>query len=151
MFEKHFNFVSPTVLAKALYEIKNKKEKNELVNVIKSGLVDLKNEIKKMSKEEIENEKLDKILEIVNNILNFTFKERKKIGQRLKILTPNQMLSRLPITLAQLKAGNNSEKLKNEIRQFLYSLYRSKNLQSNSIKVWSTLFKNGNNLYEHWK
>ena len=42
----------------------------------------------------------------------------------LKILTPNQMLSRLPIFLAQLKAGNNSEKLKNEIRQFLYSLYR---------------------------
>ena len=40
----------------------------------------------------------------------------------LKILTPNQMLSRLPITLAQLKAGNNSEKLKSEIRQLLYSL-----------------------------
>ena len=38
------------------------------------------------------------------------------------------MLSRLPITLAQLKAGNNSEKLKNEIRQLLYSLYRSKKL-----------------------
>ena len=49
-------------------------------------------------------------------------------GQGLKILTPNQMLSRLPITLAQLKAGNNSEKLKNEIRQLLYSLYRSKKL-----------------------
>ena len=42
----------------------------------------------------------------------------------LKIITLNQMLSRLPITLAQLKAGNNSEKLKNEIRQLLYSLYR---------------------------
>ena len=45
------------------------------------------------------------------------------------------MLSRLPITLAQLKAGSNSEKLKNEIRQFLFSLYRSKNLQNNSINV----------------
>ena len=54
--------------------------------------------------------------------------ERRKKGQGLKILTPNQMLSRLPITLAQLKAGNNSEKLKNEIRQLLYSLYRSKKL-----------------------
>ena len=62
-------------------------------------------------------------------------------GKGLKILTPNQMLSRLPISLAQLKAGNNSEKLKNEIRQLLYSLYRSKNLQNKSIKVWSTLFK----------
>ena len=50
----------------------------------------------------------------------------KQLGSGLKILTPNQMLSRLPITLAQLKAGNNSEKLKNEIRQLLYSLYKSK-------------------------
>ena len=55
-------------------------------------------------------------------------------GSRLKILTPNQMLSRLPISLAQLNAGNNSEKLKNEIRQLLYSLYRSKNLTKNIYK-----------------
>ena len=47
---------------------------------------------------------------------------RNQQGQGLEILTPNQMLSRLPISLAQLKAGNNSEKLKNEIRQLLYSL-----------------------------
>ena len=59
----------------------------------------------------------------------------------LQILTPSQMFSRLPISLSQLKAGNNSEKLKNEIRQLLYSLCRSKNLQNNSIKVWLTLFK----------
>ena len=52
--------------------------------------------------------------------------ESQKVG--LKILTPDQMLSRLPITLAQLKAGNNSQKLKNGIRQLLYSLYRSKKL-----------------------
>ena len=44
---------------------------------------------------------------------------RNQTEQRLKILTPNQMLSRLPITLAQLNAGNNSEKLRNEIRQIL--------------------------------
>ena len=50
-------------------------------------------------------------------------KRRNQQGQGLKILTPDQMLSRLPITLAQLKAGNNSEKLKNGIRQLLYSLY----------------------------
>ena len=53
---------------------------------------------------------------------------RNQQGQGLKILTPDQMLSRLPITLAQLKAGNNSQKLINEIRQLLYSLYRSKTL-----------------------
>ena len=55
-------------------------------------------------------------------------------GQGLKILTPNQMLSRLPISLAQLKAGNNSQKLKNEIRQLLYSLYRSKKLTKQLYK-----------------
>ena len=49
-------------------------------------------------------------------------------GQGLKILTQNQMFGRLPIFLAQLKAGNNSEKLKNETRQLLYLLYRSKKL-----------------------
>ena len=49
-------------------------------------------------------------------------------GKGLKILTTDQMLSRLPISLAQLKAGNNSQKLKNEIRQLLYSLYLSKKL-----------------------
>ena len=55
-------------------------------------------------------------------------------GKGLKILTPNQMLSRLPISLAQLKAGNNSEKLKNEIRQLLYSLNRSKKLTKQLYK-----------------
>ena len=44
------------------------------------------------------------------------------------------MLSRLPITSAQLKAGNNSEKLKNEIKQLLYSLYRSKKLTKQLLK-----------------
>ena len=87
-----------------------------------------------MSKEEIKNEKPDKILEIVEEILNFDNKIKKQSGQGLKILTPNQMLSRLPITSAQLKAGNNSEKLKNEIRQLLYSLYRSKKLTKQLYK-----------------
>ena len=81
-----------------------------------------------MSKEEIENETPDKILKIVKEILNFNNKIQKQQGSGLKILTPNEMLSRLRITLAQLKAGNNSEKLKNKIRQILYSLYRSKKL-----------------------
>ena len=49
-------------------------------------------------------------------------------GKELKILTPNQMLKRFPIALAQIKAGNNSESLLNEIRQIVYSLYRSKKL-----------------------
>ena len=49
---------------------------------------------------------------------------RNQQGKGLKILTPKQIISRLPISLAQIKAGNNSEKLKNEIRQLLYSLHR---------------------------
>ena len=65
-------------------------------------------------------------MNIVDNI--FYFNQLEQEGEGLKILTPNQMLSRLPISLAQLKAGNNSEKLKNEIRQILYSVYRSKKL-----------------------
>ena len=52
-------------------------------------------------------------------------------GKKLKILTPNQMLKRLPIALAQIKAGNNSETLLNEIRQIVYSLYRSKEITKN--------------------
>ena len=60
--------------------------------------------------------------------------ERRNIeGKGLKILTPDQMLSRLPITLAQLKAGNNSENLKNDIRQLLYSFYRSKKITQNNL------------------
>ena len=47
-------------------------------------------------------------------------------GKGLKILTPNQMLKRLPIALAKVKAGNNSDSLLNEIRQIVYSLYQSK-------------------------
>ena len=79
-----------------------------------------------MSENQIKTEKPDKILEIVEEILDFNKRIWKQQGSGLKILTPDQMLSRLPISLAQLKAGNNSEKPKNEIRQILYFLYRSK-------------------------
>ena len=72
----------------------------------------------------------------------FPRSEESQEGEGLKILTPNQMLKRLPIALAQIKAGNNSKSLLNEIRQILYSLYRSKEITTkvynniiNSIKV----------------
>ena len=61
-------------------------------------------------------------------------KRQNKQGKGFKILTPNQLLSRLPISFAQLKAENNSEKLKNEIRQLLCSLYRSKKLTKQLYK-----------------
>ena len=66
-------------------------------------------------------------------------RQDRQSAKGLKILTPQQMLGRLPTSLAQLKAGNNSEKLKNEIRQLLCSLYRSKKLNKiiyeNLIKI----------------
>ena len=74
----------------------------------------------------------NEIVNIVEEILKFN--KKKQSGQGLKILTPIQVLSRLPITLAQLKAGNNSEKLKNEIRQLFYSLCRSKKLTKQLYK-----------------
>ena len=86
-----------------------------------------------MSKEEIETEKPYNIVTAVKKILDFN-KIKQQEGQGIKILTPNQMLNRLPITLAQLQAGNNSNKLKNEIRQLLYSLYRSKNITEQIYK-----------------
>ena len=61
-------------------------------------------------------------------------KYRATKGTGLKILTPKQMLQRLPIALAQVKAGNNSESLLNEIRQIVYSLYQSKQITKKSIQ-----------------
>ena len=85
-----------------------------------------------MSEDEKKIEQPNKILKIVEEILEFN--KQNQLGKGIKILTPNQMCSRLPITLAQLNSGNNSEKLKNEIRQLLYSLYRSKKLTKQLYK-----------------
>ena len=86
-----------------------------------------------MPKDEIPRVENEKITDIVEIILYFNQLEQQ--GSGLKILTPNQMLSRLPISLAQLKAGNNSEKLKNEIGNYCILCTDQKNLQNNSIKV----------------
>ena len=149
LFQDYFDFLVPSALAKKLQKTKNKNKNKKLVNLIKNRGSNLKDEIEKMSEDQKEIEQADKILKTVEKILDFNKKIRKQQGLGLKILTPNQMLTRLPICLTQLKAGSNSEKLKNEIKQLFYFLYRSKNLQSNSVKVWLALFKDGNNLYEH--
>ena len=59
---------------------------------------------------------------------NKTKQKKRQKGYGLKIMTPSQLLIRLPILLAQKQAGNNSQQLNHEIRQIIYSLYRSKNL-----------------------
>ena len=65
-------------------------------------------------------------------------KYKVKYGEGRKILTPKQMLQRLPIALAQVKAGNNSENVLNEIRQIVYSLYQSKEITK---KVYDNIIK----------
>ena len=64
--------------------------------------------------------------------------DTSKKGEGLKILTNKQMLNRLPILLTQIQAGKNCKSLKNEVRQILYSLYRSKVL---SKTVYNNLIK----------
>ena len=114
---------------KNLRQTEGKKNEDQ-VYAIKKVL----NKMKKLIENVLEDRKYmieenKKIIDIVERILYFN-----QSGEGLKILTPNQMLSRLPITLAQLKAGNNFEKLKNEIRQLLYSLYRSEKLTKQLYK-----------------
>ena len=129
LFEEHFKFQRPSDMLKSVYKTNDKKNNSKLVNIIKSESSDLKNEAKDIS-EEKEIKKLCEIIYIVKEILKFNKKNR----QGLKILTPDQMLNRLPTSLAQSKAENNSQKLKNKISQLLYSLYRSKQLTKQLYK-----------------
>ena len=69
---------------------------------------------------------------------NYNAKQNETKGKGLKILIPKQMLQRLPIALAQVKAGNNSENLLNKIREIIYSLYQSKEITK---KVCNDLMK----------
>ena len=108
-------------------------EENKIkVNKIKNNLADLVMKIKNNptnNTKKIRNR--NNMAGIVELILKFN--QLQQEGSSLKILTPNQTLRRLPISLAQLKAGNNSEKLKNEIQQILY-LCRSKKVTKNVYK-----------------
>ena len=116
------NYRSSSDMYKRLCKTEGERNEDQ-VSVIKKVL----NKMKKNIKKEPEDRKLmidenEKIIDIVERI--FYLNQVDQSGQGLKVTTPNQILSRLPISLAQLKAVNNSEKLKNEIRQILYSLYR---------------------------
>ena len=124
-------------------------EKNkDIVEPINEKLNKMKKIIKNIpGNKTLKIEESEKIFDIVEKILELNSKS--KLGLGLKNLTPDQMLSRLPITLAELKAGNNSEKLKNEIKQLLYSVYRSKKITKQLYKSLIDIIKNGNNLYEH--
>ena len=109
-------------------------------SLIKTQLTGLNIDMQSMSKDEIKNKNLPALMEGVEEILIYLEKidmaeleskeeaEQRQRGQGLKIMVPSQLITRLPILLLQVKAGNNSNKLKNEIRQIINSLHRSKNL-----------------------
>ena len=127
LFSYYLDYLNPVITFERLRDATDQKNK-DLVKSINKKLTKLKNIVKKVAKVE-QNEK---IIDIVERSLDLDSENQS--GKGLKILIPIQMLSRLPIFLAQLKAGNNSEKLKNEIRQLLYSLYRSKKLTKQLYK-----------------
>ena len=117
----------------------------QYLNITRKGN---KNSVQKRTLSNIENhfnarERAIKFIEDYRSmVLEARRLEKEQEGTGLKILTPNQMLKRLPVALAQVKTSNNSESLLNEIRQIVYSLYRSKEITKkvynniiNSIKV----------------
>ena len=151
-----YNFSELTDPLTFLDEIKKGKISLEEAKIYEQDYLDYLNVIRKGNKNAEQRKTLANI-NILYNARNSAIKfiedygsmilEAKKLareqeGTGLKILTPNQMLKRLPIALAQIKAGYNSESLLNEIRQIVYSLYRSKEITKkvyndiiNSIKV----------------
>ena len=145
LLDRDFGYKNIDKLVAAFDNTKTDEERNELFNKNTNNLVTMKKLVKIVSYI-AEKERINNVIKGVKFVLDnvaslgdsdpdfycFHSSDAKQI--ELKILTPNQMLSRLPITLAQLKAGNNSEKLKNEIRQLLYSLYRSKKLTKQLYK-----------------
>ena len=120
--------------AKKLYAIKN-----EIINAFNKGIFPYIDgfQVEKETGEDTD-EEIDTTIMPELESEESAAEKRNQQGEGVEILTPNQMLSRLPISLAQLKGGNNSGKLKNEIRQLLYSLYRSKNMTK---QVYNNLIK----------
>ena len=117
LFTECFRYQNLTSMLKDLNSTKNTEVIKIQVALTKSVLTNFKNKIKSMLEKEIKFEQPNETVHIFEKILEFN-----KQGGGLMLLMSFQMLSRLLIFLAQLNTGNNSEKLKNEIRQLLYSL-----------------------------
>ena len=129
-----------------LEEVKNNQQNYlNYLNIIRKGNKSA-NQKKTLANINIHFNARNSVIKFIEDYGSMILEEKKlakeQEGTGLKILTPNQMLKRLPIPLAQIKAGNNSESLLNEIRQIAYSLYRSKEITKNvynniinSIKV----------------
>ena len=124
LFKEYFtDYKSPSNMSEKLIETEDAEVNKIKADFIKKILSKLQKTVDCVTKyDTLKTKENKKIIDIVKHILEFN--DKIQLGQGLKILTPNQMLSRLPMSLAQLKARNNSEKLKNKLRQILYSLYR---------------------------
>ena len=138
LFKTYFtDYQSPSIMYKKLREPENTEINKTGADLSKKVLNKLKRIIGNTPKDDAaKTDENEKIIDVVERILELNNKIQS--GQELKILTTSQMLSRLPIFLSQLKAGINSGKLKNEIRQLLYSLYRSQEL---SKTIYNNLIK----------
>ena len=161
-----FEFVGPTNDVR-FYEYRDSKE---LFNAMKDNQINFGDAVKRQNEllSKISNVKIGKKTDnqkkVINNLENFYIsreevisffrdygkmvldaayksKQNKTEEKGFKILTPTQMLQRLPIALAQVKAGNNSESLLNEFRQIVYSLYQSKQITK---KVYNNIIKSIN-------
>ena len=132
-FREYFEYLSPSEMYENLNETIEPEKNKAQVNAIRYKLANLREAIKNSPMIDA-NKTINRnnMQETVERILEFNQLNQSRQG--LKILTPNQILSRLPISLAQLKAGNSSENLKKEIRQLLCSLYRSKKLTKQIYK-----------------
>ena len=133
MFREYLEYSSPSDMYKSLSNTIGSEENEAQANAIKDKLANLMEVFKSRptsNTKKIKNR--NNMVQIVQRILEFN--QLNQSGEGLTILTPNQMLKRFPIALVQLNAGNNSEKLKSEIRQILHSLHRSKKLTKQIYK-----------------
>ena len=132
LFNHYFSYLNPSIILERLRDASDERNK-DMVESINKTLPKMKNIVKNLPKDKVSRvEENKKIIDIVESLVELN--SENQLGLGLKGLTPNQILSRLPISLAQLKAGNNSEKLKSKMRQILYSLYRSKKLTNQLYK-----------------
>ena len=147
MFKTLFSYKNPEKLEQASMRTDTEEKYNQISNDLNIKQTVLRDQIK--TKTGVSRTRLENLVNFVKDNLDrvrlydnmpdleskkFAKQRRNQQGQALKMLTSDQMLSRLLISLAQLNARNNLKKLKNEIRQLLYSLYRSKKFSKNICK-----------------
>ena len=117
LFKRYFGYSNPSYMYKALNETKNSEGNKTQVNIIENRLANVIEVLKTSPTSDVKKIKnRNNLLEIVERILFFN--QLNQLGKGLKILTPNQMLNRVPISLAQLKAGNNSKNSKMKLGKY---------------------------------